>query len=66
MTPIDQRSATGANIIVHKATVSELPAIKAFPTVFKLPESTTKKIGRPISQRTELTAPIFCQPLIVD
>ena len=58
-TPIDQMSTTGPNIIVHKAAVSELPAIKACPTVLNLPERTMKKIGNPISQRTEMTAPIF-------
>ena len=64
MTPIDQMSTTGPNTIVHKATVSELPAIKACPTVFQLPERTMKKIGNPISQRTEMTAPIFCHLVI--
>ena len=32
-TPIDQMSTTGPNIIVHKAAVSELPAIKVSPII---------------------------------
>jgi Membrane dipeptidase (Peptidase family M19) len=60
----EQRSTTGPNIIVHKAAVSELPAIKACPTVFKLPERTMKKIGNPIIHRTEIPTPIFCQPFM--
>jgi hypothetical protein len=61
MTPIDKKSTTGPNIIDHKV---ELPTIKACPTVFQLPECTLSQIGNSISQRTEMTAPIFCQPLI--
>ena len=62
MTPIDKKSTTGPNIIDHKV---ELPTIKACPTVFQLPECTTSQIGNPISQRTEMTAPIFCHLVIV-
>jgi hypothetical protein len=64
MTPIDQKSTTGPNIIVHKAAMSELPAIKARPTAFQLPECTPSQIGNPINQETEMTAPIFCHLVI--
>jgi hypothetical protein len=61
MTPIDKKSTTGPNIIDHKV---ELPTIKACPTVFQLLECTLSQIGNPISQRTEIATPIFCQPFI--
>jgi hypothetical protein len=63
MTPIDKKSTTGPNIIDHKV---ELPTIKACPTVFQLLECTLSQIGNPISQRTEIATPIFCQPFIAD
>jgi hypothetical protein len=62
MTPIDKKSKTGPNIIDHKV---ELPTIKACPTVFQLPECILSQIGNPISQRTEMTAPIFWHLVIV-
>ena len=63
MTPIDKKSKTGPNIIDHKV---ELPTIKACPTVFQLPECTLSQIGNPISQRTEMTAPIFCHLFVTE
>jgi hypothetical protein len=63
MTPIDKKSTTGPNIIDHKV---ELPTIKACPTVFQLPECTLSQIGNPISQRTEMTAPIFCHLFVTE
>jgi hypothetical protein len=63
MTPIDKKSTTGPNIIDHKV---ELPTIKACPTVFQLPEWTLSQIGNPISQRTEMTAPIFCHLFVTE
>src|SRR5260370_40415241 len=106
MLPTNQKSTIGPNIIDHKATVSELPTNRVYPTVFQVMVSmaqwgeilqhmscfsslvrlgkgffqallvlftgayarTYNEIvwqGNPITQRTEITTPILCQPLML-